>query len=231
MAQQFHYHGVSTRYPNINMELIITTSYADATGTIYVGAYRYPVKGTFSGGTFSATATYNVGPAFFSAFVNGGLSGGALGVGTITASTTVAFNGPPLNLTFDLFPSGRSAAARPAAPSPPPPPPALPASLHLNGVVSFGYTKAWLTLNFTLRGSSYVVNGTMFVNQIRPSLVQRTLTISGVLTPGVQGQLAVSGAFPGDNPNFSAALNGRRFEGLITGIPSLSITRLYVGAS
>jgi hypothetical protein len=71
----------------------------------------------------------------------------------------------------------------------------------------------------------------MFVNQIRPSLVQRTLTISGVLTPGVQGQLAVSGAFPGDNPNFSAALNGRRFEGLITGIPSLSITRLYVGAS
>lgn len=230
IAQQFQYHGVSTQYPQIHMELTITTRYADATGMIYDGNYRYPVKGTFSNGALSAMTDYVTRSISYSAPVSGGLSGGPLGTGRITAFAHVAFNGPVLSLTFDLQPNSAPPAASSAQPAPTsaPTPPSV---MRLNGSVGFGYTRASLALNMTLKGSSYLVSGTMVVNQIRPSLLQRTLTISGVLTPGVPGQLSISGAFPGDNPAFSATLSGRRFEGLITGIPSLDITHLFIGAN
>jgi hypothetical protein len=98
-------------------------------------------------------------------------------------------------------------------------------------VTGFGYTRVFLTLDLTLSGSSYNVSGTLFVNQVNPTL-QQTLGVSGVLTPGVEGVLAIAGANAGDSPRFVATLSnpGLHVNGLITGIPSLHITQLYVGA-
>jgi len=231
-AQQFIYHGRDATYPNINMELRITRTAGpwDATGSIYVGSYTYLVKGTLSGNSMVATAVSVGSRALYRTGVNGTLSG-ALGSGTLTVTTgPMVFNGPGLNLRFVLTPAG---APGPVAANPAPTvATSLPQTLHLTGGTGFGYTRVTLTLDLVLRGSSYQVNGTLFVNQIQPVVVQRTLQISGTLTPGVQGALAVSGASPGDTPNFTATLGqrGAPLQGLITGIPSLSITRLYVGA-
>ena len=232
-AQQFVYKGHDMTYPNIQMELWVTPGASDATGTIYVGNYNYLVKGRFSGNSLAGTASTAGGNAgavvAVSVPVAGNLSG-RLGVGTILVRTgPMPFN-RPIALSFVLYPAGGAAAAPPSPP--PPPPPSLPATAHLTGVTGFGYTKVFMTLDLTLRGSSYYVTGTLFVNQLNPTL-QQTLSVSGVLTPGVEGALAVTGANAGDSPRFAATLHtpGLRLDGLITGIPSLHITHLYVGGA
>lgn len=112
----------------------------------------------------------------------------------------------------------------------------LPAHANLTGATGFAYTSVRLTLELVLRGSAYQVTGTIDVNQLSPVEIQRRLSISGTLIPGVQGKLLVSGAAPGDQPQLIAILRPRSgatliFDGNLWGIPSLGIANLQIGAS
>jgi len=123
----------------------------------------------------------------------------------------------------------------------------LPASETMTGGYSLGTTwSASLTLTTTLQGSSYKVLGVITVDQYIqcPILVvsavpctshsdYTALAFSGVLTPGVQGQLSINNAPPGSNPVFYATISssGTSFTSLVEGIPSVGITHLYLNAN
>jgi len=227
----FLYTGSAAMHPNIKMDLYLTAMAGtyDATGTIEVGSFHAQVKGTLAAGALNATVAYALQYSGTAARVMAaGKLGGAMGAGMLSVSTGPVLVGQSSQpLSFTLYPVH--------APSPPPPPPALllPATRSLAGEVAFGYTKLALALELKLNGASYEITGSIKVNQIKPTVVQAALGVSGALTPGVQGELTITGAPAGSTPRFTGTLGplGAPFQGLLSGIPKLLITGLYVNAT
>ena len=247
-ASQYFYSGRDASSPNIVMELHITQTAAgnDVTGTVRCGNVVMYVKGVLAGNHLNANIRNQPSAGTVFATAASGMLNGTLGTGVLNVTTgPVNINGHALTLTFVLVPPAPAAGApvgvisASGTGSPPHPmPPALPGAVHLVGGTGFGYTQVTLDLNLALTGSSYQVNGTIVVNQLvlvrfSPSRnVQTTLRVSGMLTPGTTGALRVIGAPNGNSPLFSGTLglSGSPFQGFLSGIPSLGITGLVIGA-
>ena len=113
----------------------------------------------------------------------------------------------------------------------------------MTGGTGFGYTSVTLTLDLALKGASYDLTGSILVKQYFPCIplvpycsphyVDTTLGLSGVLTPGVQGNINVSGAPAGNSPSYNGTIgsDGRTFQSFLKGLPTLGITGLYINAS
>lgn len=231
---EYVYSGRDATYSQIITNLTITqvsTGY-DVTGNIRVGNCLVYVAGTFAGTTVTAEATFSL-PYSVTAVTNiTGRLTGALGVGSIDLAT-----GPIYLCNSYYYVSSMMYPVKPPTTTKTAPPPvALPASVHMTGSTGFGYTVVTLTLNTTLKGSSYEVTGTMEVRQEVTSpkveYYTTTMTVSGVLTPGVQGVLTISGAPANNTPHYSGtiAADGTSFSSLLTGLPTLGITGLYIDA-
>jgi len=115
-----------------------------------------------------------------------------------------------------------------------------PRSMHMTGATGFGYTVVVLTLDFALEqnNTAYSLSGTILVKRevlvgSKMELEETTLTVSGVLSPGVEGSLTVSGAPPGNNPEYSGTIASgyASYTSFLSGIPSLGITGLFINAS
>jgi hypothetical protein len=117
--------------------------------------------------------------------------------------------------------------------TPIPQPIILPSSETMVG--QYCVDKTWceyLTLTTKLQGSTYNVVGTMAVDLLYGGNIAN-LSFSGVLTPGVQGQLTISNPPPGSKPTFYGTISstGTSFSGVVGGMPSLGINQLFVVAA
>jgi hypothetical protein len=242
---EFVYSGHDMTYPQIQINLTITEVKGayDVTGTIRDGNYLSIMKtGMFAGSTLSGemayTPPYSV-PAV--APITGTLKG-TLGSGSLTvAAGWIYFANAWRMIDGTLY-----AVAPPQPPSPvtppPPPPVKLPSAVHMTGGTGFGYTSVTLTLDTRLNGAVYDVTGTIFVKEYincalvpncTPHYVDTTLGVSGVLTPGLRGNLSVSGAPAGNSPSYNGTIgaDGTNFQSFLSGLPTLGITGLYINAT
>jgi len=229
---EYVYKATAAGHPNITMNLTITDvkGINVATGSIYLGNILFTVSGDLAGSALNAGATiYRPGVAVLSTPVPViGTLKGALGTGAIDVMTGyLDFNGGYLELSFALEP------VPPPAPAPKPAPPVLPDSVHMTGSTGFGYTVVTLRLDLSLKGTAYDVSGTLSVSQqVGKTDSVSTFPVSAVLTPGVEGKLTVTGAPAGDSPDFNGTIGatGTTFTSLLTGLPTLGITGLYINA-
>jgi hypothetical protein len=202
----------------------------DVTGTVYVANFMANVKGALAGVGLSGNLSYPLGSAARGITAMAGTLSGSPGIGTLHVTTDyVDINGAMVKLSFVLPPPGLAGPPPPGAPHPI----VRPSNLHLTGDSRFGYTVVSLSLDLTLHGSVYDARGILVVNQIRPTVLRKTLGVVGTLPPGVLSTLSVFGAPPGSNPAFTGILDpiGGTFKGRLSGIPALLITGLFIDAS
>jgi len=236
-ATQYLYSGHDTTFPTVQYRLTITETGAGfkVAGSVYDGRGSSLIDGAGAGSGFAATASYNNGYQNVTIAIYGALNGGAMGIGTIGvySPSQILFNGQfvPIYATLSPVPPSTST-------TPPPTTIVLPASVHMSGGTGFGYTTVTITLDNTLKGSFYEVSGMVVVKteMIKSSgntIEETTLGVSGVLTPGVTGDLALSGVPSGNKPSYTAtiAADGTSFTSFLSGLPTLSITGLYLDAS
>jgi hypothetical protein len=235
---QYLYSGQDTQpgYANVQYRITITETGAGfkVAGSVYDGRGGSPIDGAGAGNGFAAQANYTNGYQTVTIMIYGQLNGGTMGTGTIGvySPSPILFNGQFVPIYATLYPV-------PAPSNPPTPkPPVLPTNVHMSGGAGFGYTTVTISLNNTLKGSAYEVSGTILVKTeilkqgAAPSYVETTLVVSGLLTPGVEGSLTLSGVPAGNNPSFTGtiAASGTAFSSLLSGLPTLGITGLYLNA-
>lgn len=236
---------------------VVGTTPATFTGSMYDGNPNCSATvtggmilpgGTASGGAITGgEANYKLGGLPAASPVTGTLTG-VLGASSSTLEV-MAFmpcNVVPVMVVAMLHPQP------PIAPQPFQPPAGgttvkpviiLPASETMTGHYSLGTTwSETLMLTTKLQGSSYDVAGTITVDQFiscplvpncQPHSVITALSFSGVLTPGVQGQLTINDAPAGSTPAFYGTISstGTSFSGAVEGMPSIGITFLAVIAA